>query len=78
MSLLTVNCPATLSVRDVLRLVSDIDVSNRIHIRTITDPGAILSPLVTCDNKDMSAADILRGAMVLDSEDGNAKLLISE
>ena len=76
--LLHIECPGTLSIRDILRLVADIDGDNRIHLRTATDATAVLTPFIQCDSGDMSVADILRGALVLDTSDGLTKLLVSE
>lgn len=76
--LLEVECPNSLSVADVLRLVSEIDGDNRIHIRTVTDPGAVLTPLATCSNtSNYSVGDILRSALVVDTSDGKLKLLVT-
>lgn len=77
MSLVTVCNSGDLSIDDILRLVSGVDVDGNIYIRVYddgTDPDT-LSDLVECQNGNISVLDILRGALVT-NDDGEYALNI--
>ena len=77
MSLVTVCNSGDLSIDDILRLVSGVDVDGKIYIRVYddgTDPDT-LSDLVECQNGNISVLDILRGALVT-NDDGEYALNI--